>query len=980
MALGWSLFQTIFYEHDLRFVALAIGICALGSLTAIAVAQHAIKFEPSASRRGWLLLAGLVTGLTVWTTHFTAMLGYRIELDIQYDLVSAGAAILLAVILAMTAWVTCFQDRERGLLAGAIIAVGIALAHFTDMNSIRVAGTVHHSHVIAIIAVALGLIFGVLSGFLFLKWKEELLAWPSAMALFAAITSLHFVAMSGVSIPSGGVPVEASNWTATSEELTLLIVVSFFFILISAIALTWNSARLAHATGIEQRRLIEALEALRETQEHHRAYIELSPQIGWVADAQGRVTEIAPLWEELVGIPREDAHGEGWAQTIHPDDLPQIVEQWQQAVDSGDGGLADSRYRMRLADGSYKWFRVRGQPRRDENGAILAWYGSLEDIEDQVHAETALRLSEERYRLASRAANDVIWDWSYEKQSTIWAGGYSKVLGYPELAEGSDLEWWHDRIHPDDLPLVLSSQEEAIQSGAEFWNGDYRFRVASGDWIAVKSSSLIIRDGEGQVVRMVGSMLDITKQKLAQDTLNWAAHHDPLTGLPNRSQYLTSIALAIEEAKHSDRFVALVLLDLNRFKELNDTLGHTAGDKVLETIAERLSDGVPDGATVARLGGDEFAVILPGLEDQDSYRPIVERLFENLIEPVVFSQMRIPLAFSAGVAICPRDGDNPGDLLIAADLALYAAKEDTPGRFREFSPSLRADAEDRSQMLAIARSALEEEGIVPFYQPKIDLQTGAIIGWEALLRIRGSSGKVLLPSDIEAAFADAELTVRITDRMFASVFEDIAMWRSMGCDPGRIAINVSAGDFRQHRLAERLQFHASVHGLSVEQIDIELTENVLIGQLGAEVLTMIEELQALGVRVALDDFGTGYASLTHLQRFPVDVIKLDRSFIERIDDSDPKATAVIDAVLQMARLLGMMTVAEGIETADQARYLRARGCTSGQGYFFSHAIAAQQVARLMANLPQVHWQFAASNSPAPSNENFKSKLRSEFLK
>lgn len=206
--------------------------------------------------------------------------------------------------------------------------------------------------------------------------------------------------------------------------------------------------------------------------------------------------------------PREAAHGEGWAQAIHPDDLPHSVEQRRKAVDCGDGDLVDSRNRMRLADGSYKWFRVRGQPRRDENGAVLAWYGSLEDIEHQVIAETALRLSGKRYRLASSASNDVIWDWSYEKESAVWAGAYSKILGYPELAQGSDMGWWLDRIHPEDLAQAQASHEEADQTGAHYWNGNYRFRVASGQWIDIKFSSQIIRNEERQIVRDFGSMLN----------------------------------------------------------------------------------------------------------------------------------------------------------------------------------------------------------------------------------------------------------------------------------------------------------------------------------------------------------------------------------------------------------------------------------------------------------------------------------------
>ncbi|MEF2553447.1 EAL domain-containing protein [Aurantimonas sp. A2-1-M11] len=959
MAGVWSLYDTVVHQHDLRFVALAAGICALGCLTAVSVAQHALKAETKVSRRSWLLFAGSVTGLSVWTTHFTAMLGYRNDLDIHFDLATASLSILAAVCLAMAGWVFGFLNRQRGILAGIVIGLSIALAHFLDMHAIRVAGSVAHNHIASMIAIALGLALGVVSGWLFAKWTHYTVAWPAAAALFGAIVSLHFVAMSGVTITPGIGTVEEAAFWATSDELATVVVVAFVVLLTAAIAFTWHSLSVARATAVEQSRLIKALEDLRTTQDHHQAYVELNPQIAWVADPDGQVTEIAPRWTELVGKPLEEGVGKGWASVVHPDDLPGVAKIWAEAIKTGDGDLADVRYRVRLVDGTYRWFRARARPRWNDEGSILAWYGSLEDIHEQVLAETALRASEERFRIASYASNDVIWDWSFGEQRAAWAGAYEKVLGYPELHRGTDLNWWLDHIHPDDRQRVLVSQTVALDEGADYWNEEYRFLVVSGDWIDVKTSCVIVRSDEGRPVRLVGSMLDITQQKVAEAELNWAAYHDPLTKLPNRALYQKSIQSAIEEARANCRSVALVVLDLNSFKELNDTLGHAAGDKVLEETARRLSDSIPEGATVARLGGDEFAVILPDLLSTERHRDVVHLILEHLVAPIVFDEMHIPISYCVGVAIWPRDADDPGELLIAADLALYASKAEMPGSIREFSPSLKDASQRRSRMLTVARAALAEDRIEPFYQPKIDLHTGLIMGWEALLRIRGKRGEILPPAEIEAAFSDADITVRLTDRMFSGVFSDLARWQSQGMVPGRIAVNISAGDFRRHDLAERLQSHAHAHGQSLSEIDIEVTETVLIGQLGPEVSRMLQQLRALGVMVALDDFGTGYASLSHLQQFPVDVIKIDRSFIERIDETDPPATAVIDAVLQMARVLGLQTVAEGVETTDQARYLRAHGCTIGQGYLFSRAVAASEVPTILSSQSFDRWEFGS---------------------
>jgi diguanylate cyclase (GGDEF)-like protein/PAS domain S-box-containing protein len=949
-----GMLYTLSHEHDLRFVALAIGICALASLTGAAIAQHSMK-EDGPQRMAWLVLAGLVTGLGVWTTHFTAMLGYRDALDIRFDLVIVACSLLVSTDLTLAGGLAGVLGGKRGTLAGALVGLGIAAAHFIDLRALRLdAGTVVQNPITSLVAVGAGIAFASLSGFFLTRWKEKIFAWPSALALSAGVLSLHFIAMSGVSIDPTGRQSAPLGPTASVDQLSTFVVAAFLMMLCAAIIYTWQSERLSRATTEEKNRLSDALNALRESEDHHRAYIDLNPQIAWMADPQGQITEVGPLWGRLVGLSREDSIGEGWLAVVHPDDLPGVRDFWTSAVTAGRDGLADFRYRVLLADGAYRWFRARARPRLDDAGTVVAWYGSLEDIHEQVLAETGLKASEERYQLASLAASEVILDWSFTRKRANWAGAHREVLGYPELANETTFDWWLERVHPDDRKRVLASQRQAIDSGAAYWHEEYRFLIASGDWIDLRTRAVVVRDADGRPIRLVGAMLDVTQRKKAESELHWAAHHDPLTRLPNRALYRKRKLAAIDAARRSGRSVALVVLDLNGFKALNDSMGHAAGDAVLEQTAHRLSSRLPYSATVARLGGDEFALILPDLADPKAYAAPLAEILKTLDEPCSYGDLAIPVSFSAGVAIWPVDGDDPAELLVAADLALYAAKSEMPGTVLEFTPAMKGAAEARSRMLATARLALKEDSIVPFYQPKIDLATNRVNGWEALLRIRGDEGRILPPSEIAAAFGDAELAVQLTDRMLSLIFADLADWRAAGVEPGRIAVNVAAADFRQNDLATRLAAHANAAGQSLSSIDIEVTETVLIGQLGPDVSRMLQALRDLGVAVALDDFGTGYASLTHLQQFPVDVIKIDRSFVERIDATDAKATAVVDAVLDMARRLGMATVAEGIETSQQADYLRSAGCALGQGYLYSRPVPAIEVPRLMAlgaNIP-----------------------------
>jgi diguanylate cyclase (GGDEF)-like protein/PAS domain S-box-containing protein len=669
-----------------------------------------------------------------------------------------------------------------------------------------------------------------------------------------------------------------------------------------------------------------------------------------VADPSGNITEIAPLWGELVGLSREASYGQGWADVVHPDDIPEVNKKWTAALAAGDGTDADVRYRVKLVDGSYRWFRARARPRYDDQGRVIAWYGSLEDIHDQVLGEDALRASEERYRLASRATNDVIWDWSVEEREATWAGAYKKVLGYGDLSDGTDLNWWLDRIHPDDRPRVIESQEEALNRGAEYWHEEYRFLVASGEWIEVKSRCVIVRNDEGEPTRLVGTMLDVTQQKKAEAELHWSANHDPLTRLPNRTLYKRRKREAIAAARESGQHVALIVLDLNNFKEMNDTLGHAAGDKVLEDVAGMLLKGLPKNATIARLGGDEFAIILPGLREPSDYEPAITKLAETLSEPIRLRDTVVTVKYSAGVAIWPRDSEDPAELLIAADLALYAAKEQMPGSVVEFTSDLKSASEQRAHMLSLAQQALDEDRIIPFYQPKVDLKTGKLVGWEALLRLQDENGRILPPSAISAALSDSEVAVQLTDRMLSKVFFDLDTWKRHDIEPGRIAVNLSPADFRQAALIDRIKFHADAADQPPSAIDVEVTETVLIGDNRSDVPEVLQNLRDMGIQVALDDFGTGFASLTHLQEIPLDIIKIDKTFIDKIDPNDPMSTAVTDAVIDMARRLVKQTVAEGIETKEQAEYLRNRGCDVGQGYLFDKPLPSNEVPLKVAEL------------------------------
>jgi len=682
------------------------------------------------------------------------------------------------------------------------------------------------------------------------------------------------------------------------------------------------------------------VDALRQSEEHYRFSVELNPQIPWISDPQGQIVEIGPRWHELTGMAPRDALGTGWTAAVHPDDLPTVLDHWAVALTSDNNMVADVRYRLRRPSGGFLWCRARANPRRDVEGRIVAWYGTLEDIDEQVSAERALRESEERYRLASRATNDIIWDWSHESDRIEWGNGAEQVLGYPELSAATSVDWWRERIHPEDrqaVGLVI----ERVRSGAQdSWNHEYRFRIASGDFINIFSRGYVVRGAGGAPVRSIGALLDVTAARRAEGELRWAANHDPLTGLPNRKLFSEVLERELAAAAKDGTRVGVMVLDLDGFKLLNDSLGHAAGDRLLVSVANGLREKLAPDASVARLGGDEFAVILPDFHPEKT-TPI--STLRDVCEPVAIDEGVVEVSISAGVAQWPADGADGEDVLRSADLALYAAKADGAGAVRTFHPRMREMAEARKLMLREARDALRDDRIIPFYQAKIDLRTGDVVGFEALLRWHHHRRGLQPPERLAAAFEDSVVATELTERMVDRVIADMKSLSDTGLDVGRIAVNGSPADFRREDFAERLLGKFGRAGLSPSSLELEVTESVFVDHLAANVERALRALVAEGVSIALDDFGTGYASLTHLQQFPVDVLKIDRSFITRLDSADSADFAIVHGVIDIANRMKISTVAEGVENANQLAQLRDLGCDIAQGYYFSRAISADRI-------------------------------------
>ncbi len=438
---------------------------------------------------------------------------------------------------------------------------------------------------------------------------------------------------------------------------------------------------------------------------------------------------------------------------------------------------------------------------------------------------------------------------------------------------------------------------------------------------------------------------DITHQKKSEERAMWMAQHDALTGLPNRALLQERLDDLLVNAGPSAE-AAMLILDIDNFKTINDALGHEAGDAVLCAIAARLAASVSAEDLVARTGGDEFALLVSARSDQE-VEAIAARIFASLSEPISYGARLLECGASIGASFIPRDGTDRSEIMKAADIALYAAKAGGRAHLRIFEPAMMVRVERHQTMIASARQALQQGAVVPYYQPKVRLGTSKIAGFEALLRWRDDGGAIRGPDTLEAAFDDPVLGPLLSERMLDNVLDDIRAWTTAGVDFGHVAINTTGADFRRGNFVEMICERLQARELPPSCIQIEVTENVFLGRGADDVEQALGRLSALGIRIALDDFGTGYASLSHLNQFPVDLLKIDRSFIQRIGQG-ADADAISSTVISLGHCLGLEVIAEGIETAAQEAHLRRMGCDIGQGFLYSRALPAQQVADLLS--------------------------------
>ena len=569
-------------------------------------------------------------------------------------------------------------------------------------------------------------------------------------------------------------------------------------------------------------------------------------------------------------------------------------------------------------------------------------------------AQEALKESEERYALAALGSNDGLWDWNIPENEVHFSARWKSMLGFQENEISNKPEEWFDRIHDADRARV-KNEITAHQNGTTpHFESEHRMLHHDGTFRWMLSRGLAIRDQSGRPLRMAGSQTDITQAKVS----------DPLTGLPNRLLFIDRLNRLIKYSKRrKNHSFAVVFMDLDGFKMINDSMGHMVGDQLLVGVAERLEKclratdtlaRLRDTYTVARLGGDEFTVLLDDLKDPNDAKIAADRLMKALKPPFLLAGKEVYTSVSIGIAQSNPVYEGPDEMLRDADTAMYHAKSLGKGRYEVFDAKMRASVMARLQLETDLRHALERREFRNFYQPIVNLASGEIAGFEALLRWQHPTRGLLGPIEFIGVVEETGLIRELGWWNLSEACRQIGEWRA--ASPANrdliISVNLSAKQFLQPNLVADIANLLREIKLPPDALKLEITESTVMKDPSGAV-EMLRQIKSLGVRLAIDDFGTGYSSLSYLHRFPLDTLKIDRSFISSMDD-DGDGMEIARTILPMAKNLRLDVVAEGVETLEQFELLKKFNCAFGQGYYFSKPLSADGISTLLKG--DLAWQ------------------------
>ena len=692
---------------------------------------------------------------------------------------------------------------------------------------------------------------------------------------------------------------------------------------------------------------------LHELERRYRAIIDHLPAVLYVDSAieSEPMIDVSPSVIDLLGISRDEflSRPNAWAETIHPEDLDRVTAESERSGLTGEPFRME--YRVVHRDGSTVWVREDAVLIADEEGRPLHWLGLMLDVTESIRTQVELHETKTKYgALVEQIPAIVYVDVADDDMSTTYVSPQiEEILGYSQQEYIEDPQLWEHILHPDDREEAMATYLRGRESGDPFVF-EYRLLARDGRTVWFRDSAIVLTDAHGRAEYIQGVMLDITDGKLAEERIAFLAYHDRLTGLPNRTMFDELLGLSLARARRHHLGVVVVTVDLDDFKLVNDSLGHQAGDGILVQFAQRLSDATRETDLVARPGGDEFLLLLSDLDRTRSgpgghesvtvaAESVALRIQEALRTPFTIGDTELYVTASLGISQFPEDAADAPTLLKNAETAMFRSKRSGPGGYVLHAKD-DADSIVRLSMSTRLRRAVEQEQWMLHYQPLIDLVGAKMIGVEALIRWPEPNGGLVPPGDFIPLAEEMGLIEAIGAWVIDEVCRQDRAWREQGIELD-ISFNLSPRQLWQSDVADRIVTPILGSGMDPARVTVEITESTAMTD-PDRTLGILHELHARGLKLAIDDFGTGYSSLARLRYMPVDVLKIDRSFVRELDRDEQNAS-MVSAMVALASNLGMTPLAEGIETEAEWRALLERGCAHGQGFFFSRPVPADEI-------------------------------------
>ena len=688
-----------------------------------------------------------------------------------------------------------------------------------------------------------------------------------------------------------------------------------------------------------EQRLKESEKRLRDSQAYaHVGFWELRP------DRQGAV------WSDeiyrIAGIKPDTVAGpETLKELVHPDDFPAVLDSLHRSLETGEEHHVE--YRLLRPDGQQRWVECRARPGERDKGKPEKLVGFLQDITERKSAELALAKSEERFELAMLGANDGVFDWNLESSEIYYSPRWKSMLGYADDELPNTLATWEKLINPEQHDDVLSILNAYKSGQRDKFEIEFQMRHKDGRSIDILARAHVLKNERGDAVRVVGTHVDISARKQAESEIQHLAFHDSLTGLPNRLLFSETLEQVLASYKRNGQLFAVHVLDLDHFKEVNDSLGHPVGDELLKAVAQRISSLVRGSDLVARLGGDEFALIQHGVEDPGETSVLAAKIILAVGEAFRLANNVIHTSVSIGIMI-PQSRDIDGTRLMSyADVAMYKAKEAGRGTYAFFEDAMTDQLQSEMHLCDQLRVAAESGQLFLLYQPQYELDTGRLVGLEALLRWRHPELGVILPTHFLPVAQRRGLIRRLSVFALEQSCRQAREWLDRGVPFQRIAVNLCAAQVNASDFFDAVMSAVELSGIDPAFIELEFTETTLM-ESTEPVLDAVNDLAERGFRFAIDDFGTGFSSFAYLRKFHADKLKIGPEFIANIVE-DQNDAAIVKSIISLGQSLGLQAVAEGVENYQQAEILAGFGCDLVQGFLYAEPQSAEDIEPMLAN-------------------------------